>query len=140
MLKDRPTVRAGRLARVGVAVACLVLTSACGEEPAPPVTDRQVIGDWSAACGATIRIAADHTFRFTGFPIRLAGRTAEPERTSGDGKWSLYPGKKGVAPPTLDLDGERSLYSLDYVHDGKKLKLHWSVGDPDEGFHCTFVR
>ncbi len=140
MFDGGPAVRGGRLVRLAAGVACLALASACAQSAPPRVTERQVIGGWRASCGATIEIAADRTFRFTGFPIRLASREAEPERTSGRGTWSLYPGRKGVAPPTLDLDGERSLYSLDYVHDGGKLKLHWSVGDPDEGFHCTFAR
>ncbi|PKT67134.1 hypothetical protein CW362_42110 [Streptomyces populi] len=83
----------------------------------------------------------DHTFSVKNFPTEYSMESdAVTQQISGKGRWYLFDDTKDVASHTLDLKHDHTVYSLDFAQKQNRLILEWTVGDPDNGFNCSFSR
>jgi hypothetical protein len=108
-------------------------------EDTTPLTDSRVVGTWNGTnCAATLAINADHSAQVTGFPVDSDG--SKVTRTvAGDGSWTIDPAV-GDTPPRLSLTMGSAGHEVESGKDGSTTVLFVTVGDPDDGVACRYIR
>ncbi|GHJ48548.1 hypothetical protein Cs7R123_58900 [Catellatospora sp. TT07R-123] len=128
------TLTSARLLAATAAAAGLLLTGACGSEPARVATT-DLVGAWHGSCDADLTLVAGGTATGRAVPI---GATP----TTGDhGTWRLDEDIPGgpAQRVAVNLDGQH-WDNLDIKGAGDSLRLVLTIGDPDDGKTCDFSR
>ncbi|MEU3910940.1 hypothetical protein [Streptomyces sp. NPDC029721] len=106
-------------------------------EDRTPLTDSRVVGTWNGTnCPATLTINADHSARVTGFPVDTDGSKVT-RSVAGDGSWKIDP---AVVPQRLSLTIGSAGHEVGSGKDGSTTVLYVTVGDPDDGVACRYLR
>ncbi|MFF8841260.1 hypothetical protein ACF08N_00795 [Streptomyces sp. NPDC015127] len=132
-------------ARVAGAAVLVSLTAACGRippaypDPAPAVTEAEVIGVWKGDCGATFTVEEGGAAEITDFPVEY-DRDSGVQKASGPAQWRLLKATKNI-PQQLDLVRDQKAHTLSFGLQEGRMFLQLLLVDPaDFSYDCDFRR